>query len=108
MNKRSMLRDIDLGINDTSMYKLLTVTLINLITFAPKIPEDIVLFRIPLYEFIRQFNLDIRKNMYTVEKGFLSTSLTESITNSVQYYGSKDYLLKIFVKKGHQAYIRLW
>lgn len=96
----NMLRGIDLGIGDTNMYRLLTVTLINLITYAPKIPQDIVLFRIPSKKFISQFNLDISENSYTIEKGFLSTSLVESITSSTQYFGNKDYLLKIYVKKG--------
>lgn len=95
-----LLRNIDLGIKDVNTYKLLTVTLINLITFAPKIPQDIVLFRIPSDRFIRQLNLDIEEKGYTIEKGFLSTSLIESITSSTQYYGNKNYLLKIYVKKG--------
>lgn len=96
----SLLRNIDLGIKNTNTYELLTVTLINLIIFAPKIPEDIVLFRIPSDNFIRQLNLDISENGYTMEKGFLSTSLIESITSSTQYYGNKNYLLKIYVRKG--------
>ena len=74
-------------------------TLFCIIGFAPKIPDNIVLYRIPPIEFIRQLEKDVKKYGRTIEKGFLNTSLVKSITKSTQYHGNSNYLLKIYVKK---------
>lgn len=68
---------------------------------APRISNDLVLYRMVNDEFVNMF---IAKNKQAVpvpiqEKGFMSTSLLKNIANETESYASQNNLLKIFVPK---------
>lgn len=68
---------------------------------APRIPHNLVLYRMVDDEFI---NMLIEKNKQEFptpmqEKGFMSTSLLKNIANETEPYASQNNLLKIFVPK---------
>ena len=66
---------------------------------APRIPENIVVYRAVPNSFVTRMKEDNKKRLPLQEKGFLSTSMTKEIVKNSEfsYYG--DYLLKIFIPK---------
>ena len=82
-------------------YREMADILAIILCSAPKIPHNLVLYRMVNDEFI---NMLIEKNKQALpvpiqEKGFMSTSLFKNIANETEAYASHDNLLKIFVPK---------
>lgn len=81
------------------MYRMLANVLSMILCGAPRIPDNIVLYRVVGKEAIQQ----ILKNneLYTQSKelGFLSTSMLKSIVNNGEF-ARGEALLKMYVKKG--------
>ncbi|MFG6326268.1 MAG: ADP-ribosyltransferase [Lachnospiraceae bacterium] len=87
--------------DDYHTYREMSDILSIVLSSAPRISHDVVLYRIVNDEFINMF---IEKNKQTLstpiqEKGFMSTSLLNSIANENEPYASEKNLLKIFVPK---------
>jgi hypothetical protein len=88
--------DIDI---ESNLYRELSHILTIVLCSAPRIPENIVVYRLVCDGFIEDLiknNKDTRCTP-TQEKGFLSTSLTPSIINSSESYAIHKNLLKIYV-----------
>lgn len=87
------------NINDN--YRELANILSIIVCSAPKIPFDVILYRMVNDEFIEKL---IEKNKMEIptpikETGFMSTSLIKDIVNQSEPYASEKNLLKIYVKK---------
>ena len=78
-----------------NMATILTVIL----SMAPRVPNNIVAYRLVCDDFIRSLIENNKKEMPTIEKGFISTSLVKSIVNSDEAYSYQENLLKIYVPK---------
>lgn len=91
--------------NDTSKSKFIreyTDILILLLYLSPRIPENIVLYRLVNKEFIKNFLGKSNKGSYITELGFVSTSLSSDIVKIVdESYSNYNDLLKIYVEKGN-------
>ena len=91
--------------NDTSKSKYIreyTDILILLLYLSPRIPENIVLYRLVNKEFIKNFLGKSNKGSYITELGFVSTSLSSDIVKIVdESYSNYNDLLKIYVEKGN-------
>lgn len=82
-------------------YRELADILSIVLCSAPKVPNNLVLYRMVNDEFINRL---IEKNKQELpvpiqEKGFMSTSLIKDIANQTESYASQNNLLKIFVPK---------
>ena len=87
--------------DDYHTYRELADILSIVLCSAPRIPHNLVLYRMVNDEFI---NMLIEKNKQELptpmqEKGFMSTSLLKNIANETESYVSQNNLLKIFVPK---------
>lgn len=87
--------------DDYHIYRELADILSIVLCSAPRIPHNLVLYRMVNDEFI---NMLIEKNKQELptpmqEKGFMSTSLLKNIANETESYASQNNLLKIFVPK---------
>lgn len=80
-----------------SVAKSYTEALTFTILLAPPIPEDIIVYRLVCHEFVEELK---RGNFPVVEKGFLSTSMTTTITKLNEHYADYDDMLQIYVPKG--------
>lgn len=83
------------------MVKILSV----LLAFAPKVPENIIVYRLVSEIFANK--LLSSKGMERVcDEGFISTSLTKNIINAPEHFGrytGEQNLLKIYVMRGTSA-----
>lgn len=70
------------------------------IASAPRIPENIVVYRGVCDEFIQELIRENKRGIPVVEKGFLSTSLLNNISKADGQFAASQYLLKIYVPKG--------
>lgn len=61
--------------NASDLYKLKINTMLISIALAPRVPENIVVYRGVLKSFIKELKSDRKKDFWTRNKGFLSTSL---------------------------------
>lgn len=84
--------------SDSKIYPEISDILTIILSMAPRVPEDIVAYRLVCDEFIEELIRNNKKEIPTQEKGFLSTSLTKNIVNSNEYYSDHKNLLKIYVK----------
>ena len=87
--------------NDCHTYREMADILSIVLCSAPRIPCDLVLYRMVNDKFI---NMLIEANKKTLsvpmqEKGFMSTSLLKTIANQTESYASQNNLLKIYVSK---------
>ncbi len=85
--------------DESNSYKELSDILAIALCSAPRIPLNLVVYRLVCPEFIKEL---IEKNKSNVpipmqEKGFMSTSLLKAIVNSEEPYASANDLLKIYV-----------
>lgn len=83
-----------------SMYRTLANVLAMVLCSAPRIPSDIVLYRIIDVETMKGILKDNEQYRLSKQKGFLSTSLLKTIVNSGELYARGDVLLKLYVPKG--------
>lgn len=86
--------------NDLYIYMEMADILAILLSMAPRIPENIVVYRLVCDEFINKLIENNRKGIPLQEKGFISTSLIKDIIKSEECYSDHNNLLKIYVKKG--------
>lgn len=87
--------------NEHHTYRELADILSIVLCSAPRVPFDLILYRMVNDEFV---NMLIEKNKQVSptpihEKGFMSTSLLKNIANETEPYASQNYLLKIYVPK---------
>lgn len=86
---------------DYSVYREMANILTIILCGAPRIPCDIVVYRLVCDDFIKEL-IENNKNdlpVPTLEKGFVSTGLLKDIVNEKESYASHKNLLKIYVKK---------
>lgn len=88
--------------NEDNHYREMADILSIILSAAPTIPCDIVLYRMVNDDFINMLISHNKKDKPTPiqEKGFMSTSLLKSIANESEPYAATNNLLKIFVPKG--------
>lgn len=89
-------------IHSTSNYEReISDMLIIAIHSAPRIPNDIIVYRLVSDNFIKHLIENNKKGKYlTTEKGFMSTSMLKNITGLDERYTTYSNLLKIYVPKG--------
>lgn len=86
-------------------YRCQAVTLCDVLIVslchAPRVPEQIVVYRLVCDEFIQKLLADNKAGTYTTEFGFLSTSLLANIIDHTEeQYSKHNSLLKIYVPRG--------
>lgn len=88
--------------SDKHLYDKMVDILIMTLCSAPKIKDNIVVYRLVNDSFIKELigNNKLSDSIPTREKGFMSTSLLKDIVNIYSDGGSGLYLLKIYVPKG--------
>lgn len=91
---RFKIEESDTGAYEKMAY-LLAISLVN----APRIEEDIIVYRLVSESFIKNLLSNHKKGIPTIEKGFISTSLLKNITENEEYYANSPYLIKLYVKK---------
>lgn len=79
-------------------YANIADTLTIILCLAPRVSENIIVYRLVNNEFIERLIEANKQGIWVQENGFLSTSLTENIVNNNEYYSSYNNLLKIYVK----------
>lgn len=89
------------SISDKKLYDKMADVLIMTLCSAPRIPENIVVYRVIDKSFIEDM---IRHNKLSrptpiQEKGFMSTSLLQNIINTYSESVEEPHLLKIYVPK---------
>lgn len=84
-----------------NQYREMADILSIVLSSAPRIPCDIVLYRMVNDDFVNiLINNNKKENPTPVqEKGFMSTSLLKNIVNENEPYAAENNLLKIFVPK---------
>ncbi|MZP30092.1 hypothetical protein GTO91_10275 [Heliobacterium undosum] len=82
-----------------NLYREMADILSIVLCSAPRIPCDLILYRLVNDEFIRNLIEENKRDRPIQEKGFLSTSLIKDIVNQSEPYASEKNLLKIYVKK---------
>lgn len=84
---------------NNQIYSNMTDLLIFTLCSAPKIPENIVLYRVVGGDIAKEIYLKNKNKEPFQEKGFMSTSLLENIINNYNEECVEPMLLKIFVPK---------
>lgn len=87
--------------NDFHLYREMADILAMVLCSAPRIPCNLVVFRLVNNEFINRL-VEQNKNENPApiqEKGFMSTSLVKNIVNEDEHYAAENNLLKIYVDK---------
>lgn len=84
---------------NNQIYSNMTDLLIFTLCSAPKIPENIVLYRVVGSSTAKEIFLKNKNKEPFQEKGFMSTSLLENIINEYNEECVEPVLLKIFVPK---------
>lgn len=88
-------------INDEcAIYKEMADILSMVLCSAPRIPCDLILYRIVNDIAIEKLISDNRKYGMMKEKGFMSTSLLKTIVEQKEPYAKEKNLLKIYAEKG--------
>ena len=87
--------------DECNTYRELAHVLSFVLCSAPKIPCDLILYRLVNDEFIKHLieNNKKKREEPMQEKGFMSTSLTKNIVYAGEAYAKENNLLKIFVPK---------
>ncbi|NFI55906.1 hypothetical protein FDA48_05880 [Clostridium botulinum] len=87
------------GIDESKIYEEMSHILIITLSTAPRVPNNIIVYRLVCDEFIHELIKRNKKGLPTQEKGFISTSLTKDIIkNSNEPYSDHKNMLKIYVK----------
>lgn len=86
------------GLEKDNLYKEMSDVLAITLTMAPRVPNNIIVYRLVCDEFINELIKNNKKGIPTQEKGFISTSLTKDIINSQEYYSEQKNMLKIYVQ----------
>ncbi len=80
-------------------YKITAHVLAAVLCMAPKIPDNIVVYRLVCDEFIKELVENNKQGIPTLEHRFISTSMTLDIVKSEEPYNLHKNLLKIYVSK---------
>lgn len=83
--------------NEYNYAKNMATTLAVMLSMAPRVPNNIVAYRLVCDEFIRRLIENNKEEIPTIEKGFISTSLVKGIINSDEAYSDHNNLLKIYI-----------
>lgn len=88
--------------SDTSEghYRELADILSIVLCSAPRIPCDLILYRLVNNKFIEELIKQNKQDRPMQEKGFMSTSLIKDIVNEDESYAVENNLLKIYVEQG--------
>lgn len=88
--------------NSNKDYRELSDFLSIVLSSAPRIPENIVVYRLVCDKFVESLISDnkLDRSTPTIEKGFMSTSLIKDICYNHEDYSAEKNLLKIYVPKG--------
>lgn len=84
----------------SDVYREMSHILTILISDAPPIPNDIVVYRLVCDAFADYLYKQNKSGMAAIEAGFMSTSLLNRITEQDEPYAQHKNLLKIYVPKG--------
>jgi len=84
--------------NESTLYREMAYTLSIILSMAPRIPDNVIVYRLVCDEFIHKLIQNNKDEIPTQEKGFISTSLTRGIVKSEEFYSSHKNILKIYVK----------
>ncbi|MEC1695992.1 ADP-ribosyltransferase [Schinkia azotoformans] len=87
--------------NENHTYRELSDILSIVLCSAPRVPCNLVLYRMVNDEFINMLVAENKRDIPTPvhEKGFMSTSLLKNIANEDEPYAAENNLLKIYVPK---------
>lgn len=85
--------------NEYNYAKNMATILAVMLSMAPRVPNNVVAYRLVCDDFIRSLIENNKKEIPTVEKGFISTSLVKGIVNSDEAYSDHNNLLNIYVPK---------
>ncbi|MEG1981861.1 MAG: ADP-ribosyltransferase, partial [Clostridia bacterium] len=86
---------------ENNLYREMADILSMVLSSAPRIPRDIVVYRMVNDDFINMLITNNKKENPTPvqEKGFMSTSLLKNIASENESYATENNLLKIYVPK---------
>ena len=84
---------------ESHIYRELSDILTIILYSAPRIPHNLVLYRMVCDDFANQFEKKYREETecHVLEKGFMSTSLLKEIVHEDSYYAHWNNMLKIYV-----------
>ena len=86
--------------NDNYNYRELANILSIALATAPRVPQDVVVYRLVCDSFIEELIDHNKRGSVVQEKGFMSTSLLSSIVNVKEIYTNEVNILKLYVNKG--------
>lgn len=86
--------------SESNIYREMADILSIVLCSAPRIPDNVILYRLVNDEFINEFIKLNKQEMPTPihEKGFMSTSLIKDIVDEEEAYATRKNLLKIYVE----------
>lgn len=84
--------------NVLSDYKHMSDILAITLTMAPRVPNNVVVYRLVCDEFINEIITRNKEESHAADKGFISTSLSKNIVNMKEAYTTHKSMLKIYVK----------
>ena len=85
--------------NEYNLEREMATTLAIMLSMAPRVPENIVAYRLVCDDFVKKIIENNKSGIPTIEKGFISTSLLKEIIDSDEAYSGHNNLLKIYVPK---------
>ncbi len=85
--------------DESNTYRELSDILAIVLASAPRIPQNVVLYRMVSDKFIQTLIEKNRQSTPIKENGFMSTSLIKSIASENESYANEENLLRIFVPK---------
>lgn len=75
----------------------MAIALSLMLSFAPRVPNDIIAYRLVCDNVVNKIIENNKQGIPTIEKGFISTSLTKDIVTSDEAYSEHSNLLKIYI-----------
>lgn len=81
-----------------NLYQEMSDILVIILSMASRVPHDIIVYRLVCDNFIDELIENNKEGIPTLERGFISTSLTIDIVNSKEFYSNYRNILKIYVK----------
>ncbi len=88
---------------DAILYSSYIDILTLAICLAPRIPEDIIAYRLVEEEFVQELITDNKMFAATEEKAFMSVSLSKEIAETGESYTERITMLKIYIPKGSKG-----
>ena len=82
---------------DISMSRELANNLVFVLSSAPRIPNNIIVYRMVCDEFMNYLIDQNKKGFFAIEKGFMSSSMLEPVSSQDEPYALHNNILKIHV-----------